>query len=121
MKYAEIGLNLPIDKTFHYRVPDAIAADVEIGKRVWVPFGKRRMVGYVIGISGNKPVFSARDIEEVIDENPIIPEDLMKLAKWISDYYCAPWGSALAAAIPAPLKSALGQYWQFVQNCSSAF
>jgi len=104
MKYAEIGLNLPIDKTFHYRIPAFMAKDVEVGRRVWVPFGKRRMIGYVVGITDIAPSFHLKDIEKVIDESPIIPEDLVRLTKWMSEYYYTSWGSALDAAIPAPLK-----------------
>ncbi len=105
MKYAEVGLNLPIDKTFHYRIPCNMAGEIEVGKRVWVPFSRRRMIGYVVGVTDNAPVFRVRDIEKVIDDSPILSDDLMRFTKWISDYYCASWGSALASAIPSPLKS----------------
>jgi len=108
MKYAEIGLDLPIDKTFYYRIPSYMADGIEIGKRVWVPFGKRRMVGYIVGVSESEPwpiPKVIKDIEKIIDEEPIISGDLIKLTKWIRDYYCTSWGSALAATIPAPLKS----------------
>lgn len=104
MKYAEIALNVPIEKTFHYSIPAALAGDIEIGKRAWVPFGKMRMVGYIVGITDTSPVSSLKDIEEVIDKEPILSEDLMRFTKWISDYYCTPWGGVLSAAIPAPLK-----------------
>jgi len=105
MRYAEIALNIPIEKTFHYGIPPNISVDIKIGKRVWVSFGKRRMVGYVVRLSDSSPVSRVKDIESVIDEKPILSEDMMKLTRWISDYYCTPWGIALAAAIPAPLKS----------------
>lgn len=104
MKYAEVALDLPIDKTFHYRVPPRLAGGVCAGKRAWVPFGKRRMVGYIVGVSGSSPFAALKDIEAVIDEAPIISAELMKLTKWLSEYYCASWGSALAAVIPSPLK-----------------
>jgi primosomal protein N' (replication factor Y) len=105
MKYAKIVLNLPIHKSFHYSIPPGMAKEVKVGKRVWVPFGKRRMVGYIVGITDSAPIFRVRDIEKVIDEDPILPDELMKLTRWISDYYCTSLGSALAAAVPAPLKS----------------
>jgi len=105
MNYAEIALNLPINKTFHYSIPPGISQYIEIGKRVWVPFGKRRMIGYVVGIVDKVPVRDLRDIEKVIDDTPIIGSSLMGLGRWLSDYYCTSLGSALAAIIPAPLKS----------------
>jgi len=104
MKYAEVALNLPINKTFHYRVPSSMAGEIEIGKRVWVPFGKRRMVGYIVSLTDSVPPFRVRDVEKIIDEEPILPEELMKLARWMSDYYCTSLGNAIEAAVPAPLK-----------------
>ncbi len=104
MQYAEIALNLPINKTFHYRIPSTMIGDVEIGKRAWVSFGSRRMVGYIVGITDRTPAFRVKNIEKVIDESPILSGDLMKLAGWMSDYYCTSFGSAIAAAVPAPLK-----------------
>ena len=95
MKYAEIALDLPINKTFHYNIPREMAKYVDVGKRVWVPFGRRRMIGYVVGLNDSAPVYRLRDIEKVIDENPILPDGLMRLTKWMSDYYCTSWGSTL--------------------------
>ena len=105
MSYVEIALNIPVNKTFHYGVPDGRSSDIAVGKRVWVSFGRRRMVGYVVGLFDSPPAFRVKDIEEVIDAEPILSYEMMKLTKWISDYYCTAWGMALAAAIPAPLKS----------------
>lgn len=104
MKYAKIALNIPIDKTFHYELPGDLHGRLETGARVWVSFGRRRMVGYVVGTCDKAPVYRTKRIEKVIDETPIISAELMRLARWISDYYCASLGSALEAVIPAPLK-----------------
>ena len=104
MKYAQIALNLPINKTFHYRIPPAMAAGIEIGSRVWVPFGRQRLIGYIIAITNKAPLFRVKDIEKVIDKKPILSGDIMRLTKWISDYYCTSWGNAIEAAVPAPLK-----------------
>ncbi|MCK4649403.1 primosomal protein N', partial [bacterium] len=104
MRYAEIALDLPINKAFHYNIPSSMTKYVEVGKRVWVPFGRRRMVGYVVGLNDSAPVSRLRDIEKIIDESPILSDEFMKLTRWMSDYYCTSWGSTLAAAIPAPLK-----------------
>ncbi|MCG2705216.1 MAG: primosomal protein N' [Candidatus Omnitrophica bacterium] len=104
MKYAEVALDLPIDRTFHYTVPSAMMANIETGKRVWVPFGERRMIGYIVSVTDASPVSKLKDIEKIIDDTPIILPCLMKLARWISAYYCTSLGSAIAAIVPAPLK-----------------
>lgn len=104
MKYAEIAIDLPIDRTFHYSIPPAMARYADCGKRAWIPFGRRRMIGCIVGTTDNAPAYNFRDIEKIIDDTPIIGNDLMGLAGWISSYYCASLGSALAAIIPSPLK-----------------
>ncbi|MBN1872531.1 MAG: primosomal protein N', partial [Candidatus Omnitrophica bacterium] len=104
MKYAEIALNIPIDKTFHYSIPPATSPCVEIGKRAWVTFGKRRMVGYIVGLSETSPVSSIKPLEGIIDDVPVLDGEQMKFTKWMSEYYCTSWGSTLDAAIPWPLK-----------------
>ena len=48
---AEVAVGLPIDKTFNYSVPEALKNRINAGKRVWVPFGQKRMVGYVVGLN----------------------------------------------------------------------
>lgn len=107
MKYAEIALALPVDKTFHYKVPDPLKDSAAIGKRAWVSFGNRRMAGMIVGFAdkaGGVSPARIKEIESVIDRVPIVSGEMIALAQWISDYYCASLGSALHLAIPAPLK-----------------
>ncbi len=104
MKYASIVINIPIDKTFSYRVPKRLKGDIDIGKRVWVPFGSRRVVGYVVGITDKVDIEDVRPVESVIDKGPIIFKELLSLTKWISDYYICSWGEAIDAAVPGVLK-----------------
>lgn len=104
-EYAEIAVGLPIRKPFHYKVPDELRDKVEIGKRVWVPFGARRLVGYIVGFIGKAEVEEVKPILSVIDEEgPVLDSRLLELTKWISDYYHASWGEAIEAAIPGPLR-----------------
>ena len=104
MKYASVVIRLPIDKAFSYRVPEKLEGAIDIGKRVWVPFGKRRVVGYVVDLLDKVDIDDVRPIESVIDEKPIICGELVSLTKWISDYYVCSWGEAIDAAIPGVLK-----------------
>lgn len=104
-EYAEIAVGLPIRKPFHYKVPDELKDKVEVGKRVWVPFGTRRIVGYITGFVEKAQVEEVKPVLSVIDEEePILDSRLLELTKWIADYYHASWGEAIEAAIPGPLK-----------------
>lgn len=101
---AEVVVGLPIDKTFHYSIPEALKEKVSVGKRVWVPFGQRRLVGYVVGLGEAADVANIKDIEEVIDEDPILDEAMLKLTRWMADYYFCSWGEAIENGLPAVLR-----------------
>lgn len=104
MKYASVVLKLPIDKSFSYCIPERLKDDAGIGKRVWVPFGPRRLVGYIVDIVDKVKIEGVKPIESVIDESPIISNELLSLTRWMSDYYVCSWGEAINAAIPGVLK-----------------
>ncbi len=103
-KFAKIAIALPIDRLFHYKISDALSKDMAIGKRVFVPFTNRRVVGYVVGLSDEADVKEVKDIEAVIDKEPIVSDEMLKLTKWISETYFCSWGEAIAAVIPAGIK-----------------
>jgi len=103
-KFADIAIALPIDKLFQYSIPEPISDNVKIGARVFVPFGPRRVVGYVVGLGDAAEVTDVKAIERVIDAEPILTEEMLKLTKWISENYFCSWGEAIAAAIPGGIK-----------------
>lgn len=117
MTYANIILPLPLDGYFTYSVPDALASRVQNGTRVTVPFGKSKIyVGIVaeypvdvpkpakeIGQQGKKKIVY-KNIAEVLDDNPILLPQQLKLWKWIADYYMSPIGDVYKAALPSGLK-----------------
>jgi primosomal protein N' (replication factor Y) len=104
MKYASIVIRLPIDRPFTYRIPKPLEDNIAVGMRAWVPFGPRRVVGYVVDIVDKAEIKDIKPVESVIDGEPIIPDELLSLAKWISGYYICSWGEAIDAALPGVLK-----------------
>ena len=103
-KFAEVAIALPIDKTFHYAIPQRLSADIAVGKRVFVGFQNRTMVGYVVGFSEESDVKDVKEILSVIDKEPIVSDEMLKLTKWIKDNYFCSWGEAIGAAIPGGVK-----------------
>ena len=83
MKYAEVALGLPINKAFSYRIPRSLQQDAEIGKRVRISFGKRNLIGYIIGLSEESAVKRVKPIQEIIDAEAIISAEMLKLTKWV--------------------------------------
>jgi len=105
--YADIVLNIPIDKSFQYFVPEKLRALIEVGKRVIVPFGRQKeQEGICIGFSSRARVAKAKlkDIRAVIDEEPLAAGEMLELSRWVADYYFASQGEALFAMIPAAVR-----------------
>ncbi len=104
--YAAVALNVPMDKLFHYRVPEALRAAVTVGARVRVPFGRREMTGTCVKFSAEPGVHSARvrDILGVLDKRAFLDERMLGLTEWMARYYCCSWGKTLDAVLPSVIK-----------------
>lgn len=102
--FAEVAIPLYIDQTFTYAVPERLRPLAKVGCRCVVPFGNRVITGYIVtlqlSIADLSPE-SIKEINSILDEEPIIIPEVMELTRWIADYYYAPWGEALKAALPA--------------------
>ena len=103
-RYIEVITSLPINSTFQYEVTENEQYSTEIGKRVHIPFRNSKRVGYIVKIEDKPVVESPKPVIDIIDEEPIFTEEMIALAKWISDNYYCSWGEALEAMIPGPLK-----------------
>lgn len=83
---------------FDYQAENQIIAE---GVRVWVPFGTKKRMGVVVGHGVvSNPKFTLKAIAEIIDEEPILPEHLLKLCQWVSRYYHSPLSEVLPLALP---------------------
>jgi primosomal protein N' (replication factor Y) len=98
-KYARVVVGIPIDNIFDYLIPHSLMESLKIGMRVLVPFGKRRLVGYVVGFTDKAEVKDIKEIREVLDDEPTLSDSLLKLTKWIASYYFSSWGMAIKTAL----------------------
>ncbi|PIQ96640.1 MAG: primosomal protein N', partial [Nitrospinae bacterium CG11_big_fil_rev_8_21_14_0_20_56_8] len=102
--YAEVVFNLPIREAFTYEIPPHFLGQVQRGMRVLVPFGPRRVTGYVVSLSHQfEKEFSLKPIEDLLDTEPVLSGPLLDLTRWIAEYYQSSWGEAIKAALPAGL------------------
>ena len=67
-RFAEVAVSLPMDRTFHYSIPGNLSADIKIGKRAFVPFMNRSIVGYVVGLTDTADVKIVKAVISVIDK-----------------------------------------------------
>ncbi len=101
--FIEVVVNLPLTKLFHYRVPEHLKSSVEVGKRVLVPLGKRKVTGYVVGVAQKPEVSEIKDVLDVLDDQPLFTLKLLSFYKWVSDYYFSPLGWVVKTALPGNL------------------
>ena len=94
----EVALPRPIRRTFDYALGDADVVPSP-GTRVRVPFGRGRVVGVVLDVRDSSP-HELKTIELVIDDEPLLPPDLVELARWLAGYYHHPIGDVLKTAMP---------------------
>ncbi len=103
-RIAQIVLNIPVDRSFDYTVPEEMRAHIARGKRVKIPFGPRVTTGYCIGTATSSTVRGLKPILRVLDEKPILDADMLELTRWMASYYRCSWGEALDAVLPGGVK-----------------
>ncbi len=107
MNYADLILPLPLQGTFTYAVPTQMQAVVKVGMRVLVPFGRNKTyLGIVARLHDRQPQgYEVKPISQLMDGEPIVTPEQLKLWQWIADYYLSPIGDVYKAALPAGLKA----------------
>ena len=97
-EYCDVALPVPLDMVFTYRVPAEVTAVV--GGRVLVPFRQQRMTGIVVELHDRRPTLKIKNILSVLDASPVLDEELLRLGRWIADYYLAPLGEVFRSMLP---------------------
>ncbi len=104
--YAEIIIPAALPKNYTWSVPEQFIEMVKPGCRVEVNLGKsKKYAGIVKALHKEKPEFiETKDILNVLDAEPVIFEEQLKLWEWIASYYMCSEGEVMAAALPAHFK-----------------
>ncbi len=97
-EYCDVALPVPLDTLFTYRT--VAGTQPVAGGRVLVPFRQQRLSGIVLALHDRKPSVQTRNIISVLDSAPLLDEHLIRLGKWIADYYLAPLGEVLRTMLP---------------------
>ena len=107
-EFCDVALPVPLDMAFTYHVEDGLAPVV--GGRVLVPFRQQRMMGIVVDLHDRKPKVVTKNILGVVDPTPVLDDSLLRLGRWIADYYLAPIGEVFRSMLPlsAEFKKIIG-------------
>ncbi len=101
--FCDVALAVPLDMVFTYAIPPGM--EPVVGGRVLVPFRQQRLSGIVVELHDRPPQVNASQIKtkkviEALDLSPVLDEHLLKLGKWIADYYLAPVGEVFRTMLP---------------------
>ena len=93
-----------IDKTFTYHVPESLEKEAIVGKRVLVLFGKQKLEGYILALKNTSDV-KTKDILEILDEEPVLNEEMLELGKFLQEKTLSSLSSCYSAMLPKALKA----------------
>ena len=102
--FARVAFDLPVPTEFTYEVPERLEGQLQAGQRVRVPFRTKTRIGYLVGFEETTDLKTVKPITEVVDAEPIVPPDLLDLARWMSRYYCCSLGEAVQGMLPGGVR-----------------
>src|SRR6266567_7135460 len=114
-QYAQVAVPVHLNKTFTYRLPAAMQRAARVGSRVMIQFGAKPTTGYIVALSarlreGTSLVESEiKDVQELLDVEPPLTPEVLEITRWVADYYAAPWGEVMRAALPAGINATVEQ------------
>ena len=120
-QFCDVALPVPLDMVFTYRVAaethlqatqqtltrhdgtpsgDPEATMPVVGGRVLVPFRQQRMTGIVVELHDRKPSVRTKNVLSLLDASPVLDDQLLRLGRWIANYYLAPLGEVFRTMLP---------------------
>ncbi|MBB6369396.1 primosomal protein N' [Chryseobacterium shigense] len=123
MQYAQIVLPLNLKGSFTYKIPEELMPVIQLGMRVLVPFGGKKIyTGIVFEIHHSTPEsFVAKEIISILDDKPILPEEQISFWNWLSEYYLCGLGEIYRFAFPSSLKLESETYLKLRPNIKVDF
>ncbi len=106
MAVAKVIVDLALDKEFDYLIPEHLADRIKVGTMVSVPFGRSRREGYVLSLAEH-PDYEGRlkPISAICETRAHVPEQLVKLGRWMAEYYCCSQEQSIRTLLPAAVRS----------------
>src|SRR5262245_22508184 len=101
---ARVTLEIALRKEFDYFIPAELAGKVDVGSRVQVPFGPRKVLGVVTAIAEESAHAQLKAIIKIIGAQTLVTPKVLQLARWIADYYCCAPEIALKSILPEAVR-----------------
>ncbi|HMH43635.1 MAG TPA: primosomal protein N' [Pyrinomonadaceae bacterium] len=114
-QFAHVAIPVHLRKLFTYRLPASMQRSAQVGSRVMVQLGAKATAGYIVELisrlrTGTTLIESEiKDVQELLDVDPPLTPEVLEITRWVADYYAAPWGEVMRAALPAGINAAVEQ------------
>jgi primosomal protein N' (replication factor Y) (superfamily II helicase) len=105
-QYVRVITDDPTDKELDYAVPEPWTNNVHIGSRIKVPLRSREILATVVAVVDTPSVPDPKSILELVSETPILNDRLLKLARWMAEYYCCPIETSIRSVLPQVIRKA---------------
>lgn len=106
-KFATVVVEIPINYGFDYFLPENLRDKVDVGSRVWVPFGRKTVTGYVVSFSDKASYKKTKAIIDTVEDYPLLNKNIIKLADFIADYYLCPIGLVFKCILPKAVRKVI--------------
>jgi primosomal protein N' (replication factor Y) len=114
-QYAQVAVAVHLTKTYTYRLTPAMQKAARIGSRVVVQLGRKPTTGYIVSLLPHLRIGTSlieseiKDVQELLDVDPPLVLEVLEITRWVADYYAAPWGEVMRAALPAGINASVEQ------------
>jgi len=121
-QYAEVAVPVHVSATFIYRLPVSKRQIAQTGSRIVVPLGRKFVTGYIVALLEDLPASTSlqesavKDAKDVLDVIPLVTPELLQLTRWVADYYLAPWGEVIKAALPPGISPTIDQFLSLTEK-----
>ena len=103
-------------RPFVYRLPESPQRTRSIRRSCSGSFGEKPSTGYIVDLHDtlhpdtNLSEAEIKDVEEVLDADPLVTPEVLQITQWVSEYYAAPWGEVIKAALPPGISASIEQF-----------
>jgi primosomal protein N' (replication factor Y) len=121
-QYAQVAVPVHVSSTFIYRLPVSLRHVAQTGSRIVVPLGRKFVTGYIVTLLEELRAGTSlqesdiKDAKDILDVIPLVTAELLQLTRWVADYYLAPWGEVIKAALPPGISPTIDQFLVITEN-----
>lgn len=101
--FVDVAFPTAVRRVFTYHLPPGFKGELKPGIRIWVPLRNYFAIGVITAVHQNKPAFKTKAVKQLLDDQPILSEELLTLLNWISRFYYCSLGESIQAALPVGL------------------